>query len=152
MRVVLIVEQNGNVSDVQLVSSSGYDIFDQAAINTLKKWKLPSSNRRRRIPRLVTFGMKGSDLERQARERRERQQRQARDRQQRERERQARERQQREQELREQTLQPSNLEPLAPPEAPVKPSPVPVEPPFTPVEPSPLAPVDQITPPSAPGQ
>lgn len=129
MKLVFDVDPNGNVSNVQLASSSGHDILDQAAIDTVKKWKLPSSNRERRISRPITFAIKGSDLERQARERRTRQarERQARERQQRERERQAREQ-----------MPPSNLEPLAPSS--------------TPVEPSPLAPIEQATPPSTPGE
>ena len=91
--VVLIdIDRNGNVSDVQTVGTSGNDILDQTALETVKKkWKFIPSGNEQRTRVVVYFGNRGSNFYRQARER----VRQARKRaQQRERERQAREQQQ----------------------------------------------------------
>ncbi len=83
------VDRDGNVNNVQIVESTGHDILDQSALETVKeKWKFTSSENGQRVRAAVNFATPGSDFYRQAREREH----QARElAQQRERERQARE-------------------------------------------------------------
>ncbi len=68
--VVIHVEKDGNVSNVEIVKSTGYDNLDQTVLETVKKkWKFASSEKEQRVRAAVNFAQAGSDFYHQARKR-----------------------------------------------------------------------------------
>ncbi|MBR8835871.1 MAG: TonB family protein [Stigonema ocellatum SAG 48.90 = DSM 106950] len=68
--VVINVEKDGNVSNVEIVKSTGYDKLDQTVLETVKKkWKFASSEKEQRVRAGVSFALTGSDFYHQARKR-----------------------------------------------------------------------------------
>jgi TonB family protein len=68
--VVINIEKDGNVSNVEIVKSTGYDNLDQTVLETIKKkWKFASSQKEQRVRAAVNFALAGSDFYHQARTR-----------------------------------------------------------------------------------
>ena len=68
--VVINVEKDGNVSNVEIVKSTGYDKLDQTVLETVKKkWKFASLEKEQRVRAAVDFALAGSDFYHQARKR-----------------------------------------------------------------------------------
>ena len=68
--VEIDIDRDGNVSNVQIVKSTGHDNLDRTVLETVKrKWKFVSSENRQRVRAAVNFAMPGSDFYHQARER-----------------------------------------------------------------------------------
>ena len=68
--VVINVEKDGNVSNVEIVKSTGYDKLDQTVLETVKKkWKFASLEKEQRVRAAVNFALTGSDFYHQARKR-----------------------------------------------------------------------------------
>jgi TonB family protein len=114
-RVRVVVDSNGNVVDSQILESGGSSQLNQEAVKAARKMKfrVPGGRNRYTVKLPISFTIKGSDFDRQARQsqaqnQRERQQREQERQAQRERERQGQERQaqlERERQQREQDRQ-----------------------------------------------